>query len=149
MVIRDKEIEVGFVHMPMSLKDRMDAIRQIADMRQKPDLFMGDWNTFPDIGGPKMISTMVDGGWIRQLPEDTITFKAFPHDLIAKPASFAQEINPESKIVETKEDGTLMVQFASLLDHVFTSHDSFQISTGIEMDEETSDHALVYAIVDF
>lgn len=136
-VIRHSGITVGAVHFPMDFNARMDMSTLLHRIGDAADLIMGDFNTFPDWGGPAMLRKMTKRDALTRVPilasdplgpmhtgvqtEVPYTFRAFPHDVIKKPAEFASQLNMDSEIVSINEDGSINVRFASTLDHVFTS----------------------------
>lgn len=143
-VVRNRWFEAGFVYFPMGREDRLTTARWVASHGYPfVDGWMGDWNTFPDDGGPEMIEIISEAYKPVSDPAQ-ITFQAFPHDLITKPASIRETLNPESTIVSENADGTVNVRFASLLDHVFVRPDAaFEESVKVYPLFEASDHALV------
>lgn len=151
-VVRDTPFKFAFVHLPMKAEYRFDAIEIIK--RFGDDIIMGDWNTFPDDGGPEMIKRMEDGGWKALLSPNVMTFEAFPHDLCKKPASYREQVNPESEIVSENPDGTINVRFSSPLDQVFVNEawdDNPKCVAKLQAHPVTdgSDHALMVATLDY
>lgn len=151
-VLRDRLVRASFVHLPMNVDHRLGAVEILKE--HDTDVIMGDWNTFPDDGGPEMIEMMKKIGWKPLLPPGVMTFKAFPHDLCKKPASYREKINPESEVVSENPDGTINVRFSSPLDHVFLDYnlyDDYDSHGSAEFCPITSasDHALVVFTFDF
>lgn len=137
-IVRDKMVNVGIVHFPMALPDRLQVAEWVRNVHPyHVDIWMGDWNTFPDDGGPEMIQK-VEFSYTKRNCEE-MTFRAFPHDLIAKPLDFVC-IDP-SEVVEVKDD-CKMVRFSSCIDHVFSR---WNVKCDVHVDDITdaSDHALI------
>lgn len=147
-VIRNAVKRITFVLFPMDLKGRMEAIQVTKALDS--DLLMGDWNTFPDEGGPEMIAGMESAGWNSILPVDVMTFKAWDHDINVRPSSFREKLNPESKILSENEDGSLNILFSSVLDHVFVKQDAnFRVYVDVYGTGLASDHMLIAACLSY
>lgn len=111
-------VKIGFSHFPMGREDRMHTARWLTRHASEWSFLMGDMNTFPDDGGPEMISTL-NYAYEELLPSDTpFTFKAFEHDLVN--VGIDVPLNKES-IVVSKTDTHKCVRFSSWLDHAFAS----------------------------
>lgn len=140
---------IDFVHLPVDLKGRKMATKLLAKNSHYTSCYMGDWNTFPDWGGPEMLSEMKKHHWIALTPQDEKTFQCFDHDIVEIPIENIPLLHPDSKIVDNKPtpDGKLRVKCCGCLDQVFVPnlspylHDNvsvFPINPG-------SDHAPILA----
>lgn len=141
-IIRDKSVSVGIVHFPMGREDRLQVSRWISDVHNNHvDVWMGDWNTFPDDGGDEMIGIITEKYPMVPKTKD-FTFRAFPHDLIRKPIDF---VIPDGSEVVREDEESKMVRFRSCLDHVFVNP-TFNDSVGEAVVSDlvdASDHALI------
>jgi endonuclease/exonuclease/phosphatase family metal-dependent hydrolase len=148
-VILDKQIRLGAVHFPMGRFDRMKVSDWLNAHYDDADIWMGDYNTFPDDGGDEMITRISAH---RRLTHCDLgvpfTFKAFPHDLITKPSSFHSQMNEHSSVesegVDKDGNPTINVRFASTLDHVFYHPGNFELRNAFALPlTPASDHARV------
>lgn len=157
-VIADAWVNIGACHFPPGgMADRIKASNWLRDHASEADIWMGDFNTYPDDGGEEMIKIITSNGLVQCDLKVPFTFKCFDHDIVTKPASFEEKINPESKIIErtTDKDGNpiIKVLFASVLDHVFHHGEKMKkrveikYAKALDVDHNASDHAPVY--VDF
>jgi len=127
------------------------------------DLLVGDFNTFPEDGGPEMIEALTGTfddqhdsmSLVSCLPADTKwTFKAFEHDICKEDISKLEVIrsNPYNEIIEVTED-KVHVRFSSWLDHVFVS--KYMMQRGVVVDCQVgpytaaSDHMPTITTIDF
>jgi len=159
-VIRHTSVTVGAAHLPMDFGARMDVARWVNMTGGNAHVLMGDFNTFPDWGGPAMLEEITKGGTLYYVPilapedgtgvrtEVPYTFRAFPHDVIKKPAEFISQLNAHSEVVSTNEDGSINVRFASTLDHVFTWSDVKCVASAMPF-SDASDHVGVLADITF
>lgn len=128
-VIRDRSVSFAAFHFPMDRASRMKAADYI-NQDQCSDVLVGDFNTFPDDGGPEMIKVITSSCYRRKKMPAPYTFKAFEHDLVRKPADFRSQVNEHSEIVQENDDGTLSIRFASTLDHIFYYDDNSDTKVG-------------------
>lgn len=116
-LIANKFLTYGGLHFPMVLDHRMEVVNYLRWMNPKPDLIMGDFNTFPDDGGPLMIQELTKAGFINCLPSDTVrTFHAFPHDTFMADAKKIEKMPHAIKMSEPNEQGLIKVRPISWLD---------------------------------
>ncbi len=161
-VVRNVDLIVGIVHFPMSLEARLQLSEYLNDIGHIAQLWMGDFNTFEDDGGEKMIDIITQKGnpYARKNlvehhdEEAPYTFRAFPHDLISKPEEFRSRMSKHSEVVGDAVDGVIQVRFASTFDRVFTKCDmecKVKVFSPIVIDPEdgdemvASDHSPVMA----
>lgn len=150
-VIRDRKLSAAFVHFPPpgphSAPECISIAEWVRDYPRHVDLWMGDWNTVKDGAGPEIIRIVSERyNHLTRFAEGegVITFQAFPHDTVKKPADFRDKVVPPSKIVQENEDGTIQVLFASFLDHIFSTKERvYDPKVAIHPITSASDHALV------
>ena len=150
-VIIDKILKLGVVHFPMGKEDRLMASKWLRFFSGFANIWMGDYNTFPDDGGQEMIDIITEFELIHQNPKDTneMTFQAYEHDCIEKDISFIPQLNSASTFKPKEDDPSkILVRFSSVLDHVFTDP-NIDCKVIINPLCPFSDHALISAKTSF
>jgi len=149
-IIRDRKLDAAFVHFPPPGPSSFEACISLAEwIRNYPrhvDMWMGDWNTISDGAGPdiiRIVSERYNHLTKYLVDHNIITFRAFPHDIVKKPIEYRDAIVPPSEIV-AEEGDSIMVRFASTLDHVFSTKERvFGCDVTVHPITDASDHALV------
>lgn len=130
-VIINKHFRVAAAHLPMKLEARLQVSKWVRHNAGRSfDIIGGDFNTFKDDGGPKMITSITtcsnlttdDSLTLQEmLPQDTkFTFRAFSHDVVDVPNERLKYIGKHSAVVEEGPE-TSKVLFSSWLDHIFAT----------------------------
>ncbi len=167
IVIGMEPVNVAAVHVPPHFgfpERRIDAAKAIRSMPKLwYELFVGDFNTFPEDGGPEMIEEITkdvspgtySGSLVSCLPDDTThTFKAFEHDISTVNTSVIEAIrkNPLNEILEEGPE-KCSVRFSSWLDHVFATQRLWNrlavVDCKVGPITGASDHAPTLTTIDF
>lgn len=155
-VIRDSCFNLGVVHFPMEKSERLNASTWVDKHSNMAEIWMGDFNTFPDDGGYDMIELIAKNNLVHHELHTPFTFKAFPHDLISKPHSFRDQLNEfstvegiDDKVVDSNGNPNILVRFASVLDHIFHGSHKVAVKGGALPITDASDHAPIIADIIF
>lgn len=74
---------MAVVHFPIPLNKRMYYAEWLVKYQNDFDFIARDMNTFPDSGGPQILSILEQARFIEQLPKNTkFTFKGFKNIII-------------------------------------------------------------------
>jgi endonuclease/exonuclease/phosphatase family metal-dependent hydrolase len=142
----DRKLELGFLHFPMSLPDRLQVVEYLENLpkENKFDLIMGDFNTFPDDGGPEILNRLDKCGYQNRirLLNNMRTFHAFAHDLLTLPSKKHLETMKLAIVIKENDDGTVLVRPVSWLDQCmsFVNTPNLKEIDAFVIDMATSDH---------
>lgn len=135
-------VQACFVHLPMDLHSRLESTDWLTSSKisGQVDVIMGDFNTFPDEGGPEMMERLTRH-YRETLPANTkLTFSAFENDVCKKPKDTI--LDEACKVVAVDEE-FIYVRFASWLDHALVDTNRFDrecTSKVVPMSQGESDH---------
>lgn len=153
--IHDIEYKLGFVHFPIERPARFKAASWLSEYLDNANVWMGDFNTFPDDGGPEMLRHIIlrnpEYSELVGYYDVTKTFSAFEHDIVCVPKSRKEIIlktSPESIIVK-EDDENIHVRFASVLDRILckTSSRKFSYESNVYPLTDASDHCYMETII--
>jgi hypothetical protein len=114
-VIIDKKVVVGATHFPTALENRLNTAKWIMENSNLFDVIMGDFNTFPQNGGPEMIEILKSKLISRLPPETSTPFRAFAYDTIMVPNE-KMDLLPDAIVLKKGEKETEVAP-NSWLDH--------------------------------
>ena len=155
----NKHFDLGVLHFPMALQDRMEVVKFL-QTQLKFDLIMGDFNTFPDDGGPEIIDLLSQRGYQNCLPLDCLrTFHAFPHDLLKINGTELHRLEKlkQSLFIKKNDDGSVVLRPVSWLDQcmrntesrLLTKCSAQVIDISVNDHDAPSDHFPIFASCSF
>jgi hypothetical protein len=136
-------VRVAIVLMPMARDARMIVSKWINLNAKKADVWVGDFNTFHDDGGPEMIEIIKDNRALVHLGPSEPTFRAFKHDLVKLPIERADSPIFGGEVMFRYEEHCY-VHFTSTLDHVFIQPHALEaVEVTYEPITPASDHCAI------